>query len=61
MKGTRSSPYGERWVGGISAVKARAPVLAGNFGVWGGMFSTYDCAIKGLRKKEDPYNASKCA
>lgn len=33
-------------------------MLAGNFGVWGGLFSTYDCAIKGLRKKEDPYNAS---
>lgn len=22
------------------------------------MFSTFDCAIKGIRKKEDPYNAS---
>ena len=21
------------------------------------MFSTYDCAVKGIRKKEDPYNA----
>lgn len=21
------------------------------------MFSTYDCAIKGIRKKEDPWNA----
>ncbi|MCJ1477757.1 hypothetical protein MMC13_006430 [Lambiella insularis] len=38
-------------------MKARAPVLGGNFGVWGGMFSTFDCAIKGIRKKEDPYNA----
>ncbi|KNG83104.1 import inner membrane translocase subunit tim-17 [Aspergillus nomiae NRRL 13137] len=37
--------------------QARAPVLGGNFGVWGGMFSTFDCAIKGIRKKEDPYNA----
>jgi len=25
--------------------------------VWGGLFSTYDCAVKGIRKKEDPYNA----
>jgi mitochondrial import inner membrane translocase subunit TIM17 len=33
-------------------------VLGGNFGVWGGLFSTYDCAVKGIRKKEDPYNAS---
>ena len=35
----------------------RAPVLGGNFGVWGGLFSTYDCAVKGIRRKEDPWNA----
>ena len=23
-----------------------------------GLFSTFDCAVKGIRKKEDPYNAS---
>jgi hypothetical protein len=33
----------------------RAPVLGGNFGVWGGLFSTFDCAVKGVRKKEDAY------
>ena len=32
-------------------------MLGGNFGVWGGMFSTFDCAVKGVRKKEDPWNA----
>lgn len=26
--------------------------------MWGGLFSTFDCAVKGIRKKEDPYNAS---
>lgn len=41
----------------ITAIKARAPVLGGNFGVWGGLFSTFDCAVKGVRKKEDPWNA----
>lgn len=41
----------------ITAIKARAPVTGGNFGVWGGMFSTFDCAVKGYRKKEDPYNS----
>ncbi len=35
----------------------RAPVLGGNFGVWGGLFSTFDCAVKGYRQKEDPWNA----
>ncbi|KAL8904102.1 MAG: hypothetical protein Q9207_003493 [Kuettlingeria erythrocarpa] len=57
VKGFRNSPYGERRIGAITAIKARAPVLGGNFGVWGGLFSTFDCAVKGIRKKEDPYNA----
>lgn len=57
IKGFRNSPMGERRIGAITAIKARAPVLGGNFGVWGGLFSTFDCAVKGIRKKEDPYNA----
>ncbi|OQO03884.1 Mitochondrial import inner membrane translocase subunit tim17 [Cryoendolithus antarcticus] len=57
VKGYRNSPYGERRIGALTAIKARAPVLGGNFGVWGGMFSTFDCAVKGVRKKEDPWNA----
>jgi hypothetical protein len=60
VKGFRNSPYGERRIGALTAIKARAPVLGGNFGVWGGLFSTFDCAVKGVRKKEDPYNASMC-
>ena len=48
---------GDRFVGAMSVIKARAPVTGGNFGVWGGMFSTFDCAIKGLRQKEDAWNA----
>lgn len=57
VKGFRNSPYGERRLGAITAIKMRAPVLGGNFGVWGGLFSTFDCAVKGVRKKEDAYNA----
>lgn len=57
IKGFRNSPYGERRVGAITAIKMRAPVLGGNFGVWGGLFSTFDCAVKGIRKKEDPWNS----
>ena len=41
----------------MSVIKARAPVTGGNFGVWGGMFSTFDCAVKGWRQKEDMWNA----
>ena len=58
VNGFRNSPYGERRIGALTAIKARAPVLGGNFGVWGGLFSTFDCAVKGVRRKEDPYNAS---
>lgn len=48
---------GERFTGAMSVIKSRAPVTGGNFGVWGGMFSTFDCAIKGWRQKEDAWNA----
>ena len=47
FKGYRNSPRGERFTGAITAVKARAPVLGGNFAVWGGLFSTFDCTIAG--------------
>lgn len=57
VKGFRNSPSGEKWIGAIAAVKARAPVLGGNFGVWGAVFSTFDCAVKSVRRKEDPWNA----
>ena len=57
IKGFRNSPYGERRIGAITAVKMRAPVLGGNFGAWGGIFSLADCAVKGVRQKEDPWNA----
>lgn len=52
-----SAQQGERLVGSLSAIKARAPVLGGNFGIWGGLFSSFDCAVKGYRQKEDPWNA----
>ncbi|KAK9456609.1 mitochondrial inner membrane translocase subunit Tim17/Tim22/Tim23/peroxisomal protein PMP24 [Dipodascopsis uninucleata] len=57
IKGFRNSPSGERRLGAISAIKSRAPVVGGNFGSWGGVFSIFDCAIKGIRRKEDPFNA----
>lgn len=44
-------------IGSLSAVKTRSPILAGNFAVWGGMFSTIDCTLVHFRKKEDPWNS----
>ena len=55
IKGFRNSPYGERSYGAFNAARTRAPVVGGNFGVWGGLFSTFDCAVKGARKKEDAW------
>ncbi|KAK7204750.1 mitochondrial inner membrane translocase subunit Tim17/Tim22/Tim23/peroxisomal protein PMP24 [Myxozyma melibiosi] len=56
IKGFRNSPTGERRAGAFSAIRSRAPVVGGNFGSWGGVFSIFDCTIKGIRRKEDPFN-----
>ena len=59
IKGARHSPAGvaSRWQGGVAAVRVRAPILGGNFAVWGGLFSGFDCALKGARRKDDAWNA----
>mmetsp|Transcript_16399 Transcript_16399/g.18541 ORF Transcript_16399/g.18541 Transcript_16399/m.18541 type:complete len:153 (+) Transcript_16399:82-540(+) len=41
----------------VTGVKTRAPVLGGNFAVWGLMFSSIDCTLAALRRKEDPWNS----
>lgn len=59
IKGFRNAPAGfnKRMLGSLSAIKTRSPIIAGNFAVWGGMFSTIDCTLVHLRKKEDPWNS----
>jgi import inner membrane translocase subunit TIM17 len=57
VKGFRNAPKGDRLIGSVHMLKMRSPVLAGNFAVWGGFFSTYDCAFMYMRGKEDPWNA----
>ncbi|KAJ1668396.1 translocase of the inner membrane [Coemansia sp. RSA 1813] len=57
IKGARNSPLGERFRGGVTAMRARGPIIGGNFAVWGSMFSTFECVLKGVRRKEDPWNA----
>ncbi|XP_064537390.1 mitochondrial import inner membrane translocase subunit Tim17-B isoform X3 [Drosophila montana] len=44
-------------IGSVAAIKTRSPVIAGNFAIWGGMFSTIDCTLVHIRKKEDPWNS----
>ena len=55
-KGAKNSPRGARFRGAYNTVTLRAPTLGGNFAVWGGLFSTYDCALIHARGKEDPWN-----
>lgn len=57
VRGAKNSPKGARIIGAIDAVKVRAPVLGGSFAVWGGLFSTFDCTLVGIRQKEDPWNS----
>ncbi|EDV99275.1 mitochondrial import inner membrane translocase subunit Tim17-A [Drosophila grimshawi] len=59
MKGFRNAPQGlsRRLMGSITAVKARSPVIAGNFAAWGSLFSTIDCTLVHFRQKEDPWNS----
>jgi mitochondrial import inner membrane translocase subunit TIM17 len=57
VKGARNSPRGARLRGAVDAVKLRAPVLGGNFAVWGGLFSSFDCILQAIRQKEDPFNS----
>ncbi len=39
------------------AARMRSPILGGNFGVWGGLFSVFDCSLAAARKTEDAWNA----
>lgn len=57
VSGYRNSPLGYRWEGAVSACTTRAPVTAGSFGVWAGMFATGDCTFAYMRGKHDPWNA----
>merc|ERR1719312_2219630 len=44
-------------MGSLVAMKQRAPITGGQFAVWGGLFSTIDCSLVYMRKKEDPWNS----
>lgn len=57
IKGAKNSPSGARTRGGIEAIRREAPRIGGSFAVWGGLFSTFDCTLVAIRKKEDPWNS----
>ncbi|KOC69348.1 Mitochondrial import inner membrane translocase subunit Tim17-B [Habropoda laboriosa] len=57
--GFRNAPSGiqRRLCGGLTAVKVRVPQVAGNFAIWGGLFSAIECTLIRCRLKEDPWNS----
>ena len=57
FKGYRNAPKHARLAGALTASRMRAPILGGNFGVWGGLFSVFDCSLAAVRGVEDPWNA----
>jgi mitochondrial import inner membrane translocase subunit TIM17 len=57
VKGARHAPVGARLNGSLTAVVARAPVLGGQFAIWGGLFACCDCSLTAIRQKEDPWNS----
>ncbi|KAG8720058.1 translocase of the inner membrane [Ceratobasidium sp. 395] len=57
VKGARNSPKGHRLEGIATGIKARAPVVAGNFAAWGGLLSAFNCVAVHYRQVEDGWNA----
>ena len=39
------------------AIRREAPRVGGSFAVWGGLFSSFDCVLVAVRRKEDPWNS----
>jgi import inner membrane translocase subunit TIM17 len=57
VKGARNAPQGDRFATALYSARSRAPILGGNFAVWGGTFSTFDCSLQYIRRKDDHWNA----
>ncbi|KAL5239633.1 hypothetical protein ACI65C_007043 [Semiaphis heraclei] len=59
IKGFRNAPTGvnRRFNGAFHSVATKAPNIGGSFAIWGGLFSTIDCSLVAIRKKEDPWNS----
>ena len=55
--GLRNAPKGQRFREAVSRVKARVPILAGSFAIWGLFYSICDCSLSAIRRKEDIWNA----
>mmetsp|Transcript_3409 Transcript_3409/g.5757 ORF Transcript_3409/g.5757 Transcript_3409/m.5757 type:complete len:141 (+) Transcript_3409:51-473(+) len=57
LKGAIYAPRWKRFMGGLTHVRNRAPLIGGSFAMWGGCFSTIDCLMIYYRQTDDPWNA----
>ena len=59
VKGVRNAPkgVGNRLFEGANYVRVRAPITGGAFAMWGFTFSSIDCSMVAIRRKEDPFNS----
>jgi import inner membrane translocase subunit TIM17 len=57
IRGSWNAPSNSRMIGAMNACTARAPILGGQFAIWGGLFACCDCSLTAIRKKEDPWNS----
>uniref|UniRef100_A0A1I8ARK2 Mitochondrial import inner membrane translocase subunit TIM17 n=1 Tax=Steinernema glaseri TaxID=37863 RepID=A0A1I8ARK2_9BILA len=55
--GMKQAPRGHKISGLLENVRVRSPLTGVQFAAWGGMFSTIDCCMVAIRKKEDPLNS----
>ena len=55
--GFYNAPRRKKFMGGITHVRNRAPLIGGSFAMWGGCFSSVDCLMIHKRQKDDPWNA----
>lgn len=54
--GMYRAPRSGKFIGGLKLLAKRAPILGGNFALWGGLFSLCDCTLTLWRNKESPWN-----
>ena len=57
MRCAHATPWRDAASPRADALTSRHSARAGNFAVWGGLFSSFDCSLVAIRKKEDPWNS----
>ncbi|CAI5449347.1 unnamed protein product [Caenorhabditis angaria] len=55
--GYRNAAKGQKLIGMVREVRMKSTLTGVQFAAWGGMFSTIDCCLVAIRKKEDPINS----